>query len=513
MTSEDVPDGDQVGPSSGGRTPAEQITKSEGVTATERLLAAFCERSFLKLWSYPNPYKDDGHELCDLIAVFDNHVFIFFDREHVLPAVPDKDPQVLWERWKRNAIDRQVKTAHGAERYIRTGRGIFLDAKRLQPFPLPIDPAKAVIHKIIVAHGAKEACEQSSSDNIYGSLAITYGEPDIGPSEPFHIGIDKRNPVHIFDSHNLPIVLGELNTVSDFSNYLDDKLSAVSKFDYLSYCGEEDLLAHYLVNYDKASKRHVIGPKTEENVNGIMIGEGEWKGFAESDVFKNTKREDRISYFWDSLIQRTCQNALEGTLGGNSDLLRGQSAIFEMVKEPRFMRRGLSAKMLDAVEGFPDKGEFTRQVTYLPSFQPHTAYVFLQLRVPEGFRREPEFREKRQAILEIACGAAKNKFTDLKKVIGIGIEAPIREGGEVAEDFILMPCEEWPDDRRGYYEEQNEAWDFFRTPQLRQYNDRVTQFVPPPMAETNSPPVGKVGRNDPCPCRSGKKFKRCHGAR
>jgi len=43
-------------------------TKSAGVTPTERLLADFCERSFLKLWSYPNPYKDDGHELCDLLA-------------------------------------------------------------------------------------------------------------------------------------------------------------------------------------------------------------------------------------------------------------------------------------------------------------------------------------------------------------------------------------------------------------------------------------------------------------
>jgi uncharacterized protein YecA (UPF0149 family) len=24
--------------------------------------------------------------------------------------------------------------------------------------------------------------------------------------------------------------------------------------------------------------------------------------------------------------------------------------------------------------------------------------------------------------------------------------------------------------------------------------------------------VDKVGRNDPCPCGSGKKFKKCHGA-
>lgn len=25
--------------------------------------------------------------------------------------------------------------------------------------------------------------------------------------------------------------------------------------------------------------------------------------------------------------------------------------------------------------------------------------------------------------------------------------------------------------------------------------------------------MAKVGRNDPCPCGSGKKFKKCHGAR
>ena len=47
--------------------------KSEGVTPTERLLSDLCERSFLKLWSYPNPFKDDRDELCDLLAVFENH--------------------------------------------------------------------------------------------------------------------------------------------------------------------------------------------------------------------------------------------------------------------------------------------------------------------------------------------------------------------------------------------------------------------------------------------------------
>lgn len=485
---------------------------SGGVTATERLLAKFCERSFLKLWSYPNPHKDDGHELCDLLAVFGDTVFIFFDRENELPEIPDKDPQILWDRWKRNVIDRQVRTAHGAERYIFSGRPIFLDAKREKPFPVPFDKDKAVIHKIIVAHGAKEACERASPQNVYGSLAITYTETDGGPTHPFHIEIDRHNPVHVLDSHNMPIVLRELDTVSDFSAYLDEKVRAAAAFDCLSYCGEEDLLGHYLVNYDAATKRHVIGPKGKDGskVNGVMIGEGEWRDFVQTGVYKNTKNEDRISYFWDQLIQRTCQNSLEGTLGGNSNIASGESAIYEMVKEPRFMRRGLSEKMLTAVDRFPDTGSFTRQVTFLPSFEPNVGYVLLQLRVPEEFRAAADFREKRQTLLEIACGAAKNKFPNLVKVIGIGIEAPKFSGGTVAEDFILMPCEDWSDERKTYYEELNREWNFFGTPALRQFKDRVTQFVQPPRPREVTKSV-KIGRNDPCSCGSGKKSKKCHG--
>lgn len=486
--------------------------KASGVTATERLLAEFCERSFLKLWGYPNPHKDDGHELCDLLAVFGDTVFIFFDRENTLPDIPDEDPQVLWDRWKRNVIDRQVKTAHGAERYIRSGRPIFLDAKREKPFPIPFDKDTAVIHKIIVAHGAKEACERASAQNVYGSLAITYTEADGGPTHPFHIEIDRHNPVHVLDSHNMPIVLRELDTVSDFSAYLDEKVRAAAAFDYLSYCGEEDLLGHYLMNYDAVTKRHVIGPKGQDRgkVNGVMIGEGEWRDFVQTGVYKNTKSEDRISYFWDQLIQRTCQNSLEGTLGGNSNIARGESAIYEMVKEPRFMRRGLSEKMLTAVDRFPDTGSFTRQVTFLPSCEPNVGYVLLQLRVPEEFRAAADFREKRQTLLEIACGAAKNRFPKLVKVIGIGIEAPKFSGGTVAEDFILMPCEAWPEETKVHYEELNKEWNFFGTPALRQFQDRVTRFVPPPRPAKPTKP-GKVGRNEPCPCGSGKKYKRCHG--
>jgi uncharacterized protein YecA (UPF0149 family) len=31
-------------------------------------------------------------------------------------------------------------------------------------------------------------------------------------------------------------------------------------------------------------------------------------------------------------------------------------------------------------------------------------------------------------------------------------------------------------------------------------------------SHSNAPKVAEAGRNDPCPCGSGKKYKKCHGA-
>lgn len=451
------------------------ISKSSGVTMTEQLLADLCERSFLKLWSYPNPFKDDRKELCDLLAVFDNHVFIFFDRESRHLDKTDKDALTNWERWKRAAIEDQVRTAHGAEGYIRSGRGIFLDNALTTPFLISIDRERMIIHKIIVAHGAKEACQQFSDANVYGSLAVTYGETGDGLSWPFLVELNRQRPVHILDSHNLPIIFAELDTFFDFSSYFDAKIEAINRFDYLAYCGEEDLLAHYFLNFDSANNRHFIGTK-EKDINGLMIGEGEWKDFIQLEVYKRKKEADQDSYLWDEIIQRTCQNALDGTLLGNANLLKGKSALHEMAKEPRFSRRALASAMINAIGNFPDTNDkIVRNVSFMPSFYNGKAYVFLQLRKRNIVDYDNDYRPKRQALLEIACGAAKNKFPDLRTIVGIAIDAP-KFSRRNSEDFILMDCSEWPEERRLHYEHANEQLNFFSTRSLFSRRMNVQEF-------------------------------------
>ncbi len=43
-------------------------------------------------------------------------------------------------------------------------------------------------------------------------------------------------------------------------------------------------------------------------------------------------------------------------------------------------------------------------------------------------------------------------------------------------------------------------------------NDLEADGAPPPVQQRTVDPDQQVGRNEPCWCGSGKKFKKCHGA-
>ncbi|MFT2094809.1 hypothetical protein ACMS1Z_08985 [Acidiphilium multivorum] len=436
----------------------------QGVTDSERFLSELCSRTFLYIWSYANPFKDDGHEFCDVLAVFENHVFIFFDREKVLSDfIEGEDPSVRWSRWKRNVVDRQVKAARGAERYLRSGRKIYLDAKKTRELPIPLKLEDVTIHKIIVAHGATEACKNFSESNIHGSLAISYGESANIPEWPFIVHLDRSDPVHIFDTHNLPIVLGTLDTIKDFSDYLNAKIDAISLFNLLCYCGEEDLLAHYLQNTNPQTNKHFIG-SPDPTFDAIIIAEGAWQDLIARQWYVETQSANKRSYLWDRIIKNACDHWLGGTLLGDGHPLNEHGAIFEMAKEPRFMRREAVDTMLRAINAFPDtKGRPARYLSLFGSYCPEKAYVFLQLWIPPAIRGDDEtYRAKRQEILRIACGSAKNHYPQFKKIVGICIPPPKLENN-FGEDFIWLDCTQWTEEQCNEYDRLNRDWGFFET--------------------------------------------------
>ncbi|HNX96294.1 MAG TPA: hypothetical protein PKK12_01310, partial [Candidatus Aminicenantes bacterium] len=88
---------------------------------------------------------------------------------------------------------------------------------------------------------------------------------------------------------------------------------------------------------------------------------------------------------------------------------------------------------------------------------------------------EKEYRTKRQAILQIACGVIKNKFDDLQTVIGIAMDAPKFANGN-SEDLLLMDCSKWTADNRNYYNNANKTLKLFESSRLKCEVKTTTEF-------------------------------------
>ncbi len=494
------------------------IVKSVGDSRTEKLLAQLCDKVFLKLWTYPNPHanhdKKPPKEICDVLAVFENHVFIFSDKESELD--PEKINYKTWDRWKRNAIDASIKQVRGAERWIKNNpENIFVDKKCTQKLPIPIDKENLKIHRIIVAHGAEEACKKYSSNNINGSLGVCYSdlEDHKKPAKTvglFVLRLPRKKIIHVFDSHNLEIILGELDTVHDLLWYFEEKEEASKKYGVISHCGEQDLLAHYLDNYDEETKKHYIGEK-DKHGDGINIIEGLWEDFIKTGSYQRKKEADKESYFWDNLLQRTLQKALDRNLASNGDIFKGETPLIEMAREPRFSRRIISGAMKKSIDNFPpNPNKLMRHLGCYPSFYHDRMYIFLQLACLPDADYITEYRPTRRGLLEIACGVAKNKYPHLKKIIGIATDPP-KLGEGVTEDFILMDCEDWTEEQAEHCKKVNKetGYNFFETKDLKMVARKFHKFPPAPNHAVKTPEKTKRQRNDPCPCGSGKKYKKC----
>lgn len=337
-----------------------KIVKQDGFNESEKYLADLCNKTFLSLWSYPNVYTDegkksdnsDGKELCDLLVVFNHHVIIFSDKD-----IGFKDTgniEVDWGRWVKRAVLKSASQLYGAESWIRERPNrIYLDPKCKDEFPLNIPSSDVIkIHRIAVAKNATKRF--SSIVEGSGSLIIN---PLITGNDhlinPFMIGIPIPNKpyIHVFDDVALDVVLNELDTISDFIDYLEKKEEFISSGKLLSAAGEEDLLGHYLMS---AEKDRAPGFYIVKNHKAVIL-EGQYESLIKLPQYHRGKEYDRISYFWDGFIDHFAGHALGGTLlyENKHPLSDATLGLQVMASEKRIARRVLSKSILEKIENTP----------------------------------------------------------------------------------------------------------------------------------------------------------------
>jgi hypothetical protein len=444
-------------------TAPEAVARGQGSTPSERYLAKLCDQSFLNLWSYPNVYidkrrggKGDGKELCDLLVVCGDHVLIFSDK--TIKWQDGEDILQSWKRWFNRAIHHSARQIRKAERWIeQMPDKIYLDKSCTKPFPFKLPPPeRRKVHGIIVALGAGEACKAFFGEGV-GSLIILpeiKGEQHLKGDKiiPFAVGdIDPQGPfIHVLDDATLDIVIGELDTVTDFTAYLTKKVELIRSGNLFSAGGEEDLVAYYMVRMNPQGQHDFTWPDGQPLRQGdfLHIGTGQYEQLQNDPQYIAKREADRQSYVWDTLIKTFTDHMIAGTsiaIDGEPFVLSdSEEAVRYMALVPRFTRRLLGKSILEVYEKGRDKPRFTR--SFLPgnfSADGETGFFFMTVAVPE--RELPDgynqYRTARRRMLEIHALSLLEKYPVLKRVVGIGTE-PATKGGS-SEDIILVGEVQW----------------------------------------------------------------------
>lgn len=485
-----------------------------GVTPTERFLNRLARRSFLSLWSYPGVYRDQGKEqtglgkeIADLLVVFDDHILIFSDKD--IEFRRDVDLDVAWPRWYRKAILKSAEQVWGAERWIRDHPDrLFLDHACTQPFPLRLpDPTRAKFHRIVVAHDTSGTRRRLIGGS--GSLII---DPSVTSDQhllkradggaPFVVGdIDPtRGYVHVLDDSSLHLVLGTLDTISDFVEYLQKKEHFIRSGRLAVAYGEEDLLAFYLKDVDSQGHHDFVLPRGAVK---IALEEGHFRDFQHREVI--AKREaDRVSILWDQIIEDFAGHALGGTLYHTNDpSIQAQEQILRfLAREPRVRRRMLSRGILDRLREVPLNKLGIRVL--LPSVPGDPYYAFMCMPLSWGASFE-EYRDRRVGLLQDYCKVVRLVNPDAQFVVGLATESGFKNGGR-SHDLILLDGTRWTADNEEEAREIQRETGFMT-------KSRVSRSTEPEYPVERYFPSGrKIGRNERCPCGSGKKHKRCCGA-
>ena len=360
-----------------------------------------------------------------------------------------------------------AKQAKGAERWITAfSDRIFLDRRCETPFPINLPSAEErIIHRVVIARGAAEACREhvpGSSGSLIVNPQIT-GEQHWSTTpetiEPFCVGdVDPGGSfVHVVNEASLELMMHELDTIRDFTDYLEKKALFVRSGGLSRAHGEENMIAYYAIRINERGEHDFIphGQSPDRADAPIEIDDTHYPRMASDPRYFAKRHADKISYLWDALIESFTTHMLGGTsvtLGEYKfDLRRNELGVRYMALERRFFRRSHGEAVRGALKrGMTTDIFFRMMMASANQRECETAFFIITFRWVRGRFASDSYEEYRLARTNYAHIYARGileRFHHLNRVIGISREPPGQEHG-VSEDMVYAEQADWTDEER-----------------------------------------------------------------
>ncbi len=372
---------------------------AHGVTPSEKFVASICERSFLRLWTHPNPKGKKNKELCDCLIVCGPHIIIISVKEC---EYKDTGDPTGWERWEKAAIVKSASQIWGAERWLQTvdqivrhdGRRISLSAKTERKY-----------HRISVSLGGK------------GRVFIKWGNLGNGF-------------VHVCDEHSVGVVFSALDTITDFVDFLSASEALVTSGVKMFFAGGgiEDLVALYLLH----GRSFDLLEDSNNQPDMVILHNDLWKGFHESEDYKAIQADFKNSYIWDRLIEHYAGDLLtDGMFDMHSkEVTDNELALVTMALQPRGYRAVLAEAFLEFLQNSELKVASRAAKGYAD-----TAFVFL---IGKSSDSEDRIRE-----LALRCIVIRGRLPGVTTVVGIATDRPGTSKIGYSSGIVYIHIPEW----------------------------------------------------------------------
>jgi len=372
---------------------------SHRLTPSEKFVTSLCERSFLRMWTHPNPLGKKGNELCDCLVVCGSHIVIISVKDN---EYKNTGNETGWERWAKAAIEKSASQIWGAERWLETVDEVVRHDGRI--ITLPAKPERQY-HRVSVSLGGR------------GQVPLIFGD--------FGNGF-----FHVCDEYSVGVVFSALDTITDFVEFLSASEALIRRRVYPLFAGGgfEDLVALYLIH----GHSFEITPDVSGQPDVLILQDDLWKGFSESEKYRYMKNDLNISYIWDRLIESYAKDILtDGMFDMHSkQVTDNELALVTMALQPR----GHRANLAEAFIEFLQKPELKVACRAAKGYG-NTAFVFLI-----GKTADREFRWR---DLSLRCLVVRGRLPNVTTVVGIATDRPGTSEIGYSSDIVYLHIPEW----------------------------------------------------------------------
>jgi hypothetical protein len=249
-------------------------------------------------------------------------------------------------------------------------------------------------------------------------IAVAFGS---GGEVPIASGNFGKGFIHVMNEEGFSDILNELDTITDFVDYLAAKEELVAHSAVLVEGHESNLLGWYLCH----------GRKFLQKPDTLVIDHNIWKNLSENNLFQRRKEADSESYRWDSLIELLADSGAKTLNGPEPSLDDFDVALREMARETRFSRRSLGRNVREFLEQAKEGKIRARAIVGVRG----VIYVLVYFKAGENDKY-------RVAELSGRCCAARLKAGHGHTVIGVGI-GEYKEGVGATSDLVYMRLDDW----------------------------------------------------------------------